>query len=98
MKPPVLTILAGSNGCGKTTLTSYAREEFQLNPILDPDAVAKSERSNAEDAGSNIEAGKSTLGKAEELLQKKQGFTVRRHFRETRTSEWRLALRLLVSR
>jgi predicted ABC-type ATPase len=39
---PVLTIIAGSNGCGKSTLTSSAREKFQQTPVLDPDAIAKS--------------------------------------------------------
>lgn len=76
MKPPVLTILAGSNGCGKSTLTSSAREEFQQSPVLDPDAIAKSMRDTLPGAGSDIEAGKRVLRRAEELIEAGQSFTV----------------------
>jgi predicted ABC-type ATPase len=73
---PVLTILAGSNGCGKSTLTSSAREEFQQAPILDPDAIAKSIRDTLPGGGSDIEAGKRVLQHAEELILKGVSFTV----------------------
>jgi predicted ABC-type ATPase len=73
---PVLTILAGSNGCGKSTLTSSAREEFQQAPVLDPDAFAKSIRDTLSQGGSDIEAGKRVLLRAEELIEKRLSFTV----------------------
>jgi predicted ABC-type ATPase len=76
LKSPVLTILAGSNGCGKSTLTSSAREEFQQSPILDPDAIAKSIRDTLPGTDSNIEAGKRVLRRAEELIESGQSFTV----------------------
>ena len=76
MKPPILTILAGSNGCGKSTLTSGAREEFQQAPILDPDAMAKSIRGNASRGDFDIQAGKQVLQRAEELMTASQSFTV----------------------
>ncbi len=72
----MLTIVAGSNGCGKSTLTSSVREEFQQAPILDPDAIAKSIRDTLTEVGSDIEAGKRVLRLAEELIDKKQSFTV----------------------
>jgi predicted ABC-type ATPase len=73
---PVLTIVAGSNGCGKSTLTSSAREEFQQAPILDPDAIARSIRDTLPTGGSDIEAGKRVLTAADELIAKRQSFTV----------------------
>jgi predicted ABC-type ATPase len=76
LKPPVLTILAGSNGCGKSTLTSSVREEFQQSPILDPDAIAKSIRDTVVGVDSDIEAGKRVLRLAGELIQSGQSFTV----------------------
>ena len=76
MKPPVLTILAGSNGCGKSTLTSGAKEEFQQDPILDPDAFAKSIHDKLPGADSDIESGKRVLRRAEQLIEGGQSFTV----------------------
>ena len=72
----MLTILAGSNGCGESTLTSSVREEFQQSPILDPDAVAKSIRDTLNELSSDIEAGRRVLLLAEELIEKKRSFTV----------------------
>lgn len=76
MKPPVLTIVAGSNGCGKSTLTSSAREEFQQAPVLDPDAIAKSIHDTLLGTDSDIEAGKRVLRSAEGLIESGQSFTV----------------------
>jgi len=76
LNQPVLTILAGSNGCGKSTLTSSVREEFQQAPVLDPDAIAKSLQDTLPGADSDIEAGKRVLRRAEELIQAGQSFTV----------------------
>ena len=73
---PVLTIVAGSNGCGKSTLTSGARASFQSLPVLDPDAIAKSLQETQKGTHSNIEAGKRVLKLAEELIETKQSFTV----------------------
>ena len=76
MSRPVLTIVAGSNGCGKSTLTSGARTKFQEFPILDPDAIAKSLQETINANNSDIEAGKRVLRLAEELIEQKQSFTV----------------------
>jgi predicted ABC-type ATPase len=76
LSQPVLTIVAGSNGCGKSTLTSSAREDFQQAPVLDPDAIAKSIRDSLTGLDSNIEAGKKVLRRAEELIEAGQSFTV----------------------
>jgi predicted ABC-type ATPase len=64
---PVLTIIAGSNGCGKSTLTFSARDKFQQAPILDPDAIAKSIQDTLDPNTSDIEAGKRVLRLAEDL-------------------------------
>lgn len=50
---PVFTIIAGSNGCGKSTLTSTARDKFQQTPVLDPDAIAKSLQATMDSGNSN---------------------------------------------
>lgn len=76
MSNPVLTIIAGSNGCGKSTLTSSARDKFQQTPVLDPDAIAKSIQETLDSNTSDIEAGKRVLRLAEELLESRQSFTV----------------------
>ena len=76
MSRPVLTIIAGSNGCGKSTLTSTARNKFQQTPVLDPDAIAKSLQETLGSGGSNIQAGKRVLLLAEELIASGQTFTV----------------------
>jgi predicted ABC-type ATPase len=73
---PVFTIVAGSNGCGKSTLTATARDKFQQTPILDPDAIARSLQSTIDSGFSDIEAGKQVLRLAEELIAKGQTFTV----------------------
>jgi len=73
---PVLTVIAGSNGCGKSTLTRTARDKFQQNPILDPDAIAKSLQATLDSGNSNIEAGKKVLRLADQLIAKGEMFTV----------------------
>ena len=72
----MFTIIAGSNGCGKSTLTSTARDKFQQTPLLDPDAIAKSLQATLDSNSSNIEAGKKVLRQADELIAKRQSFTV----------------------
>lgn len=76
MSHPVLTIVAGSNGCGKSTLTSSARDKFQQTPILDPDAFARSIQETLTYNNSEIEAGRRVLRRAEELIAAQQSFTV----------------------
>ncbi len=76
MSQPVLTIIAGSNGCGKSTLTATARNKFQHAPILDPDAIAKSLQATLDSHNSNLEAGRKVLLLAEQLIHDKQTFTV----------------------
>ncbi len=77
MNPPVLTIIAGSNGCGKTSLSMSARNDLQQSPILDPDAIARSiTDSQAPQRASNIDAGKQVLRLADELMEARQSFTV----------------------
>ena len=76
MSRPVLTIIAGSNGCGKSTLTSSAKDKFQQTPVLDPDAIARSLQDSVGDIASNIEAGKRVLRLADDLITARQSFTI----------------------
>ncbi|MEO6804126.1 MAG: zeta toxin family protein [Granulicella sp.] len=73
---PTLTVVAGANGCGKTTLTRWGRDEFQESSVLDPDTVARSLRSTGADSGSAIDAGREVLLMAERLLKAGQSFAV----------------------
>lgn len=73
---PTLTIVAGPNGSGKTTLTKWVREEFQDNPVLDPDAIASSLQTTGATRGSAIDAGREVLLKAERLIADGQSLTV----------------------
>lgn len=76
MSAPVFTILAGSNGCGKSTLTAYGRSKFQDAAVLDPDAIARSIQDTMPSENSDLEAGRRVLLRAEELIATRQSFTV----------------------
>jgi predicted ABC-type ATPase len=73
---PLLTIIAGANGCGKSTLTKWARVFFQQTATLDPDAVAVELQAETSGELSPIEAGKRVLLTAEGYLQKGISFSV----------------------
>ena len=73
---PTFTVVAGPNGSGKSTLTRIARQVFQEEPILDPDAVARSRTVASSFGGSPIDAGREVLAFAEAFLQAKQSFLV----------------------
>lgn len=76
MNRPLLTIVAGANGCGKTSLTTLARTKLQQVPLLDPDAIARSLQELSSGTFSDIEAGKEVLRQSAQLLEARQSFTV----------------------
>lgn len=73
---PTLTIIAGANGAGKSTITRFGRELFQLHPVLDPDTTSKMNQIVGSSPGSPIEAGRTILRMANELLRKRESFSV----------------------
>ena len=73
---PTFTVVAGANGCGKTTLTRWAREEFQENSVLDPDAIDLSLHLTSAKDSSVMDAGREVISLAEGLLAARQSFTV----------------------
>ncbi|HMF53989.1 MAG TPA: zeta toxin family protein [Edaphobacter sp.] len=73
---PTFTVVAGANGCGKTTLTRWAREEFQESSVLDPDAIARSLKATGINSGSPMDAGREVLLMAQRLLDSSQSLTV----------------------
>ncbi len=76
MTAPILTVIAGANGCGKSTLTKWARAFFQQTATLDPDAVAVDLQAQSSGQLSPIEAGKQVLITAESYLEKGVSFSV----------------------
>jgi predicted ABC-type ATPase len=73
---PTFTVVAGANGCGKTTLTQWAREVFQEDSVLDPDAMVRSQKSTGVNGGSALDAGREVLLKVKNLLDAGQNLTV----------------------
>jgi predicted ABC-type ATPase len=72
--PPRLTIIAGANGCGKSTFT--ARSSFVNRiPLLDPDAISKALQPTAPGT-SAVAAGRKVLNSARQHIQKGEGFAV----------------------
>ena len=66
---PTLVVIAGPNGCGKSTLTRTGR--FKELKVLDPDAIARSSRT-----GNPIEAGREALRQRREALRRGENFAV----------------------
>lgn len=75
MKRPVLTLVAGANGAGKTSVTSLMREFFQQSPLLDPDAFARNIHSEST-SETQIEAARKVLRLCEELILSHESFSV----------------------
>jgi predicted ABC-type ATPase len=73
---PIFTVIAGANGCGKSTLTKWARAFFQQTATLDPDAIAVELQAQSSGELSPIEAGKQVLLTAAGYLDKGVSFSV----------------------
>jgi len=68
LSTPIFTVIAGANGCGKSTLTRWAKAFFQQSAVLDPDAIALDLQAESDTILSNIEAGKELIRSAEAFL------------------------------
>jgi predicted ABC-type ATPase len=75
VNPPRLTIIAGANGCGKTTLTRWDRKTFASIPILDPDAIGKTLQSSVPSTFP-IASARHVLNAAKQLVSRAEGFVV----------------------
>ena len=75
MNPPRLTIIAGANGCGKTTLTRWDRKTFASIPTLDPDAIEKTLQSTVV-ATSPIASARHVLNAAKQHVSRAETFAV----------------------
>lgn len=71
---PILTIIAGANGAGKSTFTNSVIAELEV-PVIDPDAEARLLRPDEPEAAA-IQAGKQALSRARAYLQNDQSFAV----------------------
>jgi predicted ABC-type ATPase len=71
---PRLTIIAGANGCGKSTLTSRARFIDKI-PLLDPDAVSKALQPSVPGT-SAVAAARQVLTSADKHIEKGESFAV----------------------
>jgi predicted ABC-type ATPase len=75
LNPPKFTLIAGTNGAGKTTVTSTRVDTFAGTPILDPDAIEKSIQSHLGES-SSMAAGRIALKQAEEYLRDGTSFSI----------------------
>lgn len=69
-------MIAGANGCGKSTLTRWAKAFFQQSAVLDPDAIAEELQAESYTELSDIEAGKEVIRSAEIFLTSRISFSV----------------------
>jgi predicted ABC-type ATPase len=72
---PTLTIVAGANGAGNSTLTSGNLDIFGGVPLLDPDAFATMLRATGIGIAA-IGAGKEVLRLAKDHLERRKSFAV----------------------
>lgn len=71
---PTLYVVAGPNGSGKSTITASILVQVFV-PIIDPDAIARGIRSDAQEAVA-IEAGREALRRQEQFLALGQSFAI----------------------
>ena len=72
--PPRLTIIAGANGCGKSTFTARSSFVYRI-PLLDPDAISKALQPTAP-GRSAVAAARKVLNSACQHIEKGEGFAV----------------------
>ena len=72
--PPRLTIIAGANGCGKSTFTARSSFVYSI-PLLDPDAISKALQATSPGT-SAVAAARKVLNSARQHIQKGEGFAV----------------------
>ncbi|PSB10644.1 hypothetical protein C7B62_08685 [Pleurocapsa sp. CCALA 161] len=70
----ILTVIAGSNGSGKSTFTRYTQETLGV-PVIDPDLEARIIRPDAPETAA-IAGGKQALLRARTYLANEQSFAV----------------------
>jgi predicted ABC-type ATPase len=76
MTVPVLTVIAGADGSGKSTLTKWARNFFQQASTLDPDAFAEDLQVQTGQHVNPITAGRQVLKATRDFLSKGVSFSI----------------------
>jgi predicted ABC-type ATPase len=71
---PILTVIAGSNGSGKSTFTRYTQETLGV-PVIDPDLEARIIRPDSPETAA-IAGGKQALLRARTYLANNESFAV----------------------
>jgi predicted ABC-type ATPase len=71
---PTLTVIAGSNGAGKSTFTRATQEALRV-PVIDPDREARQLRPDNPEAAA-IAGGKQAIKRARTYLDNDQSFAV----------------------
>src|ERR1700685_3697337 len=72
--PPRITIIAGANGCGKSTFTARSSFVYRI-PLLDPDAISKALQPTVPGT-SAVAAARQVLNCARQHIEKGEGFAV----------------------
>ncbi len=72
---PLMTVLAGTNGAGKSTITSVFLQHLYLGEVIDADAIAK-EINPASPEKANWAAGREVIKRVEKCIHTQRGFSV----------------------
>jgi predicted ABC-type ATPase len=75
--PPRITIIAGANGCGKSTFTARSSFVYRI-PLLDPDAISKALQPTVPGT-SAVAAARKVLNSARQHIEKRRGLCGRNH-------------------
>jgi predicted ABC-type ATPase/predicted nucleic acid-binding Zn-ribbon protein len=72
---PTMTVFAGTNGAGKSELTNILKHQNPEVEIIDADAIAR-KMNPKNPAKANIEAGRETIRRVKECIEKKRDFSI----------------------
>jgi len=73
--PPLMTVIAGTNGAGKSTVTSILLQYLYLGEVIDADAIAK-ELNPGSPEQANFSAGREVVRRVEKCIVAQRNFSI----------------------
>jgi predicted ABC-type ATPase len=70
---PIMTVFAGTNGAGKSTISLQMRE--WLGELIDPDQIARELKPN-DPRGADLSAGREAVKRIRSLIKRSQHFAI----------------------